>query len=61
MLLVSEGQSVSGPILEIGNTNSHWPAHHCAPLGIWHIALKLDKLASLLGIEIVKVCRIEEI
>ncbi len=72
MLLVAEGESVQGPILEIGNTNSryrfsigarkfltdwnsHGPAHHCA-VGIGHIASKLEKFASLLGIKIVKVC-----
>lgn len=72
MLLVAEGESVKGPILEIGNTNSRYrfsvgvrkflnewnsygPAHHCA-VGIGHIASKLDKLAWLLGIKIIKVC-----
>jgi L-arabinose isomerase len=71
-LLAAEGQSVPGPILEIGNTNSRYrfpigarafverwnaqgPAHHCA-VGVGHIAGKLDKLARLLGMEIVKVC-----
>ncbi len=72
MFLVAEGQSVPGPILEIGNTNtrykfplpvkefvnswnSYGPAHHCAS-GTGHIASKLEKLARLLDIEIVKVC-----
>jgi L-arabinose isomerase len=72
MFLVAEGQSVPGPILEIGNTNtrykfplpvkefvnswnSYGPAHHCAS-GTGHIASKLEKLAMLLDIEIVKVC-----
>jgi L-arabinose isomerase len=71
-LLVAEGDSVPGPILEIGNTNSryrfsigarrfvnewnaHGPAHHCA-VGVGHIAPKLQKLAALLGIEMVQVC-----
>lgn len=71
-LLSAQGQSVPGPILEIGNTNSryrfsigarrfvndwnaHGPAHHCA-VGIGHIGDKLDKFASLLGIESVRVC-----
>jgi L-arabinose isomerase len=72
MLLVAEGDSVKGPVLEIGNTNSRYrfsigvrkflnewnsygPAHHCA-VGVGHIASKLDKLALLLEIKIIKVC-----
>jgi len=71
-LLVAEGQSEPGPILEIGNTNSryrfsigarkfvedwnrHGPAHHCA-VGVGHVATKLDKLGSLLGMEVARVC-----
>ncbi len=71
-LLVAEGESVEGPILEIGNTNSrykfsigarkfvndwnsHGPAHHCA-VGVGHIASKISKLGSLLGIEVIVVC-----
>ena len=71
-LLVAEGESVSGPVLEIGNTNSRYrfsigakkfmnewskqgPAHHCA-IGVGHIALKIEKLAAILGIEVVRVC-----
>ena len=71
-LLVAEGVSEPGPILEIGNTNSryrfsigarkfvenwnsHGPAHHCA-VGVGHIASKLEKLGSLLGMEVAKVC-----
>ncbi len=70
--VVAEGESVPGPILEIGNTNSRYkfstgarrfvtdwsaygPAHHCA-IGVGHIASKLQKLACLLGIEMVRVC-----
>jgi L-arabinose isomerase len=71
-LLVAEGESVPGPILQIGNTNSRYrfsigarefmnqwskqgPAHHCA-IGVGHIANKIDKLGSLLGLKVVKVC-----
>lgn len=72
LLLTAEGESVEGPILEIGNTNSRYrfpsgvksfintwnsygPAHHCAT-GIGHIASKINKLGSLLDIEVVNVC-----
>jgi L-arabinose isomerase len=72
LLLVAEGESVPGPILEIGNTNSrykfpigarrfvndwnsHGPAHHCA-IGMGHISSKIEKLGSLLGMEVVRVC-----
>ncbi|MFA5263567.1 MAG: arabinose isomerase [Opitutaceae bacterium] len=70
-LLCAEAESVPGPILEIGNTNSryrfasgarefvrrwnsHGPAHHCA-VGVGHVADKLEKLGSLLGIETIQV------
>jgi L-arabinose isomerase len=71
-LLVAEGESVPGPILEIGNTNSRykfsigarrfvntWNAHgpaHHCAVGVGHIAHKLEKLGRLLGIEISRVC-----
>ncbi|MBN9380585.1 MAG: arabinose isomerase [Chitinophagaceae bacterium] len=72
MLLVAEGESVPGPILEIGNTNSrykfsvgarrfvndwnsHGPAHHCA-IGTGHISAKIEKLGSLLNMDVVRVC-----
>jgi L-arabinose isomerase len=71
-LLVAEAESVPGPILQIGNTNgrykfpmpiktfvNNWcaegPAHHCA-IGTGHIAGKLQKLGSLLNIDVIKVC-----
>ncbi len=72
MLLCAEGESVEGPILEIGNTNSRykfsigarrfvsdWNAHgpaHHCAVGIGHIASKLGKLAALLDMKIVRVC-----
>ena len=70
--LVAEGESVPGPILEIGNTNSRyrfsigarrfmndWNAQapaHHCAVGIGHISGKLSKIAQLLGIEIIQVC-----
>ncbi len=71
-LLVAEGESVPGPILEIGNTNSRyrfaigarqfvndWNAHgpaHHCAVGVGHIATKLLKLGHLLNIEVARVC-----
>ena len=72
LLLVAEGESVAGPILEIGNTNSRykfstgarkfvndWNSHgpaHHCAVGVGHIASKIKKLAQLLGIDAVMVC-----
>ena len=72
MLLVAEGESVPGPILQIGNTNSRykfsigvrkfvndWSSHgpaHHCAVGIGHISSKIEKLGGLLGMEVVKVC-----
>lgn len=71
-LLVAEGESVPGPILEIGNTNSRyrfpigarqfvndWNRHgpaHHCAVGIGHIARKIEKLGLLLGLETARVC-----
>jgi L-arabinose isomerase len=72
MLLTAEADSVPGPILEIGNTNSRyrfpigarrfmeaWNAEgpaHHCAIGVGHIVTKLKKLAALLGMECVQVC-----
>jgi L-arabinose isomerase len=71
-LLVAEAESVPGPILEIGNTNSRyrfslgarrfvetWNAHgpaHHCAVGVGHMAEKIGKLGKLLGMETVRVC-----
>ncbi|HRO46078.1 arabinose isomerase [Agriterribacter sp.] len=72
LFLVAEAESVPGPILEIGNTNSRyrfpvgarqfveqWNVHgpaHHCAIGIGHIASKIKKLGELLGVETVQVC-----
>jgi len=66
-LLMAEGESVPGPILEIGNTNSRyrfpigarrfvteWNAHgpaHHCAVGVGHLARRLQKLAALWNME----------
>lgn len=71
-LLVAQGESVAGPILEIGNTNSRykfsvgarafveaWNAEgpaHHCAVGVGHLAPKLSKVARLLGMDVVQVC-----
>jgi L-arabinose isomerase len=71
-LLTAEAESVAGPILEIGNTNSRyrfgmgarqfihaWSAQgpaHHCAIGVGHIASKIEKLGALLGMETVRVC-----
>ncbi|MDE3237050.1 MAG: arabinose isomerase [Bacteroidota bacterium] len=72
MFLVAEGESVEGPILQIGNTNSRyrfsvgarkfingWNSYgpaHHCAVGIGHIASKIEKLGQLLGIAVAQVC-----
>jgi len=71
-LVVAEAESVAGPILEIGNTNSRyrfatgarrfleeWNAQgpaHHCAVGVGHIASRIQKLGALLEIEAVRVC-----
>ena len=72
LLLVAEGHSVAGPILEIGNTNSRyhfeggirnfvqvWNSHgpaHHCAIGVGHLAHKIKKLGTILDIPVVHVC-----
>jgi L-arabinose isomerase len=69
--LVAEGESVPGPILEIGNTNSRyrfalgaksfmneWSKQgpaHHCAIGVGHLASSIEKLGTILGIETVKI------
>ena len=71
-LLVAEGESVPGPVLEIGNTNSRyhfsvgakkfmneWSKKgpaHHCAIGVGHIADKIKKLGQIMGLEVYNVC-----
>jgi L-arabinose isomerase len=70
--LTAEAETVAGPILEIGNTNSRykfsigarkfvndWNSHgpaHHCAVGVGHISSRINKLGALLNIEVIKVC-----
>ena len=71
-LLTAEGESVPGPTLEIGNTNSRykfsigaaefinkWSKQgpaHHCAIGVGHVSEKIEKLGFLFGIHVVKIC-----
>ncbi|MDX9882647.1 MAG: L-fucose/L-arabinose isomerase family protein [Prolixibacteraceae bacterium] len=71
-LLVAEGESVPGPVLEIGNTNSRykfsitakefmnrWSEQgpaHHCAIGVGHVAEKIKKLGRLMNLRVVKIC-----
>lgn len=71
-LLVAEGESVPGPVLHIGNTNSRyrfpigakrfmnaWSKQgpaHHCAIGVGHIADKIEKLSQILKIPCVQIC-----
>jgi L-arabinose isomerase len=72
MFLMAEAESVPGPILQIGNTNSRykfpvgarrfvneWNSYgppHHCAVGIGHVSSKIKKLGKLLDMEVVQVC-----
>jgi L-arabinose isomerase len=72
LLLVAQGESVEGPVLQIGNTNSRyrfsisaksfinqWSAMgpaHHCVIGVGHLAAKIQNLAALLGLQYRRVC-----
>jgi len=71
-LLVAEGESVPGPILQIGNTNSRYRFSigakafmnqwskmgpaHHCAVGVGHLAAKIEKLGHIIGINVIQVC-----
>lgn len=71
-LLTAEGESVQGPVLQIGNTNSRyrfslstkefinqWSKQgpaHHCAIGVGHLANKIEKLGKIFNIDVVKIC-----
>jgi L-arabinose isomerase len=72
LLLTAQGESVAGPVLQIGNTNSRYRFSigakafmnawsqagpaHHCAIGVGHIADQIAKLGAILGLEVKWVC-----
>ncbi len=72
VLLVAEGESVAGPVLQIGNTNSRYRFSigakaflnewskagpaHHCAIGVGHLAETIQKIGALLHIETLRIC-----
>jgi L-arabinose isomerase len=72
LLQVAEGESVPGPVLQIGNTNSRYKfsisakqfmndwstggPSHHCAIGVGHVASKIEKLAELLRMSCNRIC-----
>lgn len=72
MAVCAEGEAVEGPVLQIGNTNSHYrfsvgvkrfmdewskqASAHNCVIGLGHITDKIVKFGRIIGIEVLKVC-----
>jgi L-arabinose isomerase len=71
-MLVAEGESVPGPVLHIGNTNSRYRfplsardfverwskmgPSHHCAIGVGHVGSRIEKLGALTGIPVERVC-----
>lgn len=71
-MLVAEGESIPGPILRIGNTNSRlkfplgptdfmnaWCSEgptHHCALGVGHVRGEIERVSKLMGVELVRIC-----
>lgn len=71
-MLVAEGESVEGPILQIGNTNSRYRfscgarvfmnkwskagPSHHCAIGVGNVANKIEKVAFILNMPCVRIC-----